>query len=251
LLAGLDDPQVEASARVLALLRSGRFEDADAADAAFAALLDAYDEDDEDDDATLFDDRLQPRSILVAALQAMQPARAAGWLQRFVRDADATSEVLGEVVFHALEDVELPREIVEAGAPLIARLTQAAQISGPIERSEHAAIAVLVAARLWPDDVRMEALIRAHTAPPISLLALAALDRVSPETSDDLIALVEDGDHAQALLALAALARCDLGPSRARTVAAALADHVRDDDPLCEAAHATLVELVERGALAW
>ena len=80
-------------------------------------------------------------------------------------------------------------------------------------------------------------------------MGLAALERLSEELSGPLLAIAEDAAEDSGALALAALGRCDLGADQARVVAAALAAHITDEDPLAESAHAALIELVERGVL--
>lgn len=231
LVLEIDEPLVQASARALAAPRGE--------DATFTALVEAYAQC-EPEELSDLDERLQPMAILVEALHAMPVARAAGWLRRFA--GGEALPTVGEVFYQALEDCELvPRALAEAGAPLVEVLAH-----GPEDR---AGLVALVAARVLPAEPRLEALIVERTGTPVSLIALAALDHLSEETSEHLLALAEEPGDDHAALAVVALGRCDLGAEQARTVTTALAAHVRDDDPLCEPAYAALLELVDRGVL--
>lgn len=133
--------------------------------------------------------------------------------------------------------------LAEAGRPLLERLERG--------EPESAALTAMVAARLYPTNPRLEALIFECTEGPAALVALAALDQLGEDTSEVLLAVLDDpGEQEHAELALAALARCSLGSAQAEVVVTALTGHIRDDDPLAETAHAALVELVDRGAIA-
>ena len=229
-LAAIDDPVVQAAARTLASND----------DATFARLLDAYAASDPEDFAGV-DARVQPMTILVDTLGGMPIERSAAWLARFA--AGEVSAAGGEVFFHALDGVAaIPHELAEAGRPLLELLEHG--------DAESSAMVAMVAARLYPTDARLETLIFERTESPVTLVALAALDRLGEDTSEVLLAVLDDptaSEHAE--LALGALARCSLGSEQAQVVVTALAGHVRDDDPLADSAHAALVELVERGVI--
>lgn len=232
LLEEIDDPLVRATARVLAEAPGGD-------DRAFAALLEAYAET-EDDDETVLDPRLQPEAVLVEALQTMSSADAARWMRRFANGERV--DALGRVFYLALQDTDgVPREILEAGMPMLAMLA----------RGEHARVplATLVAARLWPDDVRLEGIIRDRAEPPISLLALGSLASLSEDVAAELLATAEQAHEEHGALALLAIGRCRLEPEMAEVVAGALVARLTDEDPLAEAAHAALLELVARGMI--
>ncbi len=231
-IAQLDDPLVRATARVLARPPGGDGR-------AFAALLETYASasSDETSDA---DPRLQPQAVLVAALKDMQAAEAARWLRRFVLGEH--DDALGQVFWLALDDADrVPGELLEAGEPLLGMLAR-----GEVPRGS---LAALVAARLWPDDPRLEAIILEWTEAPVSMLGLAALEHLGEHLGEALLAIAEEPGDDNAALALAALARCDLGAAIAKVVVAALVAHINDEDSLAEAAYGALVELVERGVV--
>lgn len=234
LIAKIRDPLVAASVRLLAASPA----DAAGHEDAFSALAEVHTMGDPDASAAL-DARVQPIAILVDALRGMPVARSAGWLARFAAGELAP---VGNVFYQALDGCELvPPELLEAGRPLLAAIADGDE--------ERAALAALVAARLYPAEPGLESLILERTSSPISWLALASLERLGEDTSEHLLAAVDNPEEAQTSLAIEALARCELGAAQAATVAAALVPHIRDDDPLSEAAHAALIELVERGVL--
>lgn len=231
LLAKLRDPLVQAAARVLAVPAAG--------DVAISALVAAY-VDADGDALAAADPSVQPLNILVHALRGMPAPRAAEWLGRFANGEPALAGV-GEMFYLTLEGVDpVPRELLDAGAPLIDVLA-----GGPADRVDFAA---LLGSRLWPNDPRIEQLVVDRTEMPVSLIALSQLSP-SESTASDLLAIVEDDDVGRAALAIAVLGQCRLGPALARTVTDALAGHIRDDDPLAESAHDALLELAQRGVL--
>jgi hypothetical protein len=235
-LEAIDDPLHRATARLLAISPGAGA--AGEAEAAFGALLAAYAEADLDEVPGV-DARLEPMPVLAERLRAMPLARSATWLRRYVA---GESEAAGEALYQALEDCEVvPRELADAGAPLVDALARAGE--------ERAPLAALVASRLLPGDARLEALILEHTPLPVTLAALAGLERLGEGTGDDLLTIAGQPGEPHADLALAALARCAAGPALAARIAEALAAHVTEDDELAEAAHDALVELIERGVL--
>ncbi len=234
LISKIRDPLVQASARLLAASPADHVGHEDA----FGALAEVHTMGDPEASAAL-DARVQPITILVEALRGMPIGRSAGWLARFAAGELAP---VGNVFYQALDGCEvLPRELLDAGRPLLAAIAEG--------DDERAALAAFVAARLYPAEPGLESLILERTSSPISWLALASLERVGEDTSEHLLAAVDNPEEVQTSLAIEALARCDLGTEQAATVAAALVPHIRDDDPLSEAAHAALMELVERGVL--
>lgn len=236
-LAQREEPVLRAAA---ALLAQPGDEDA------FAGLLDARAEAGAADaaDEEALDERVRPRDLLVAALRGWPVERAAAWLARF---AAGEAPAAGEVWFHALDGVSAPPALIEAGAALVDAI--AGDGGDDADDDDGAALAALIAARLMPDHPRLEDLILDHIAAPASLIALGSLARLRDATADRLLAIGDAPDAEHGALALEALGRCALSPDRARAIAAALAGHVRDDDPLAEAAHGAMLALIAGGTL--
>jgi hypothetical protein len=232
-LAELDDPVVAASARVLAA-------PADAVEEVLATLIARTAERDLAELVEL-SERASPVTIAAEALHRLSPARAAIWIERL---ATATAElgVLGAVVEAALDACEvIPDELAASADALVDVLATGAE--------DHATSIAPIVGQLRPFDDRLERLILARTAPPVSLRSLAALDRLGEDTAERLLAIIDDPLDEYAPLAVAALGRCALGAAQVPDAVAALCSHLRDDDALASVAHAALVELAARGVI--